>query len=72
MLSGFIFPISNMPPIIQLLTYPNPLRYFIVIVRGVFLTGVGLDVLWPQFLALAIIGVLTLAVTTKYFRKTLA
>ena len=72
MLSGFIFPISNMPTIIQLFTYPNPLRYFLVIVRGVFLTGVGLNVLWPQFVALAIIGVVTLAVTTKYFRKTLA
>jgi len=72
MLSGFIFPIANMPPIIQVFTYPNPLRYFIVIVRGVFLKGVGFDVLWPQFLALAIIGVVTLTITTRYFRKTLA
>jgi len=52
-----------MPRIIQWLTYAIPLRYFLVIVRGVFLKGVGLDVLWPQFLALLGwgTGVLTLA-----------
>ena len=62
-LSGFTFPIENMPRIIQWLTYAIPLRYFLVIVRGVFLKGIGLDVLWPQFLALLGwgTGVLTLA-----------
>ncbi|MFP3927778.1 MAG: ABC transporter permease, partial [Desulfobacteraceae bacterium] len=57
MLSGFVFPISNMPLVIQYLTYLNPLRYFLVIIRGIFLKGVGLEVLWPQFVALVVLGV---------------
>lgn len=71
MLSGFAFPIRNMPVVVQWVTYLNPLRYFIEIVRGLFLKGVGADVLWPQMLALAAFGtgVLTLAVVR--FRKTL-
>ena len=56
-LSGFIFPIENMPKPIQAVTVLIPLRYFLVIVRGIFLKGVGLDVLWPQIAALAIWGV---------------
>ena len=55
-LSGFIFPIENMPAIIQQATYLIPLRYFLVIVRGIFLKGIGLDLLWPQALALAGMG----------------
>jgi ABC-2 type transport system permease protein len=64
-LSGFIFPIENMPQVIQYLTYIVPLRYFLVIVRGIFLKGIGLSLLWPQAAALAAWGavVLTLAVT---------
>jgi drug efflux transport system permease protein len=63
-LSGFIFPIENMPRVIQLATYLIPLRYFLVIVRGIFLKGIGLDLLWPQAAALAAWGgvVLVLAV----------
>jgi ABC-2 type transport system permease protein len=63
-LSGFIFPIENMPAAIQPLTYLIPLRYFVVILRGIFLKGVGLETLWPQALALFAWGavVLTLAV----------
>ncbi len=63
-LSGFTFPIENMPPLIQKLTYLIPLRYFLVVVRGVFLKGVGLDVLWPQVAALFAwgTGIVTLAV----------
>ncbi len=60
-LSGFIFPIENMPQAIQWLTTVIPLRYFLVIVRGIFLKGVGWDVLWPQFAALATWGVAVLA-----------
>jgi ABC-2 type transport system permease protein len=56
---------------VQWLTYANPLRYFLVIVRGIFLKGVGVDVLWPQLLALALIGVLTLGLAVRRFRKTL-
>jgi len=56
MLSGFVFPISNMPDVVQWLTYLNPLRFFLVIIRDIFLKGVGFDVLWPQYLALTILG----------------
>jgi ABC-2 type transport system permease protein len=63
-LSGFIFPIENMPAWIQPATYLIPLRYFLVILRGLFLKGVGLETFWPQALALFAWGavVLTLAV----------
>jgi ABC-2 type transport system permease protein len=63
-LSGFVFPIENMPVAIQWLTYAIPLRYFLVIVRGIFLKGVGLETFWPEALALAGWGVaiLTLAI----------
>jgi ABC-2 type transport system permease protein len=63
-LSGFIFPIENMPAWIQPLTYLIPLRYFLIILRGIFLKGVGLDILWPHALALFAWGavVLTLAI----------
>ena len=62
-LSGFIFPIENMPQWIQPLTYLIPLRYFLVIVRGIFQKGIGLEILWPQALALFAwgLGMLTLA-----------
>jgi ABC-2 type transport system permease protein len=62
-LSGFVFPIENMPAAIQPLTYLIPLRYYLVIVRGIFLKGVGMEVLWPQALALLAwgLGILTLA-----------
>lgn len=71
MLSGFTFPIRNMPPVVQYLTYLNPLRYFMEIVRGVFLKGVGVDVLWPKMLALAVYGILILGLSALRFRKTL-
>ena len=60
LLSGFMFPIANMPHVVQWLTYLNPLRYFLVVIRGIFLKGVGLDVLWSQMLALAVMGCLAL------------
>src|SRR5665811_217836 len=72
LLSGFMFPIANMPPLVQWLTYLNPLRYFLVIIRGIFLKGVGPSVLWPQLLALAVMGFLTLWLAAKRFHKTLA
>ena len=68
-LSGFIFPIENMPRVIQWVTTIIPLRYFLVIVRGVFLKGVGLDVLWPQFVALAAWGVAVLGLAAMRSRK---
>jgi ABC-2 type transport system permease protein len=62
-LSGFIFPIENMPAVFQPVTYLIPLRYFLVILRGIFLKGVGLETLWPEALALLGwgVGILTLA-----------
>ena len=68
-LSGFIFPIENMPRIIQWLTALIPLRYFLVIVRGIFLKGVGLDVLWPQFAALGAWGITVIALAAARSRK---
>ncbi len=72
LLSGFMFPIANMPEIVQWLTYLNPLRYFLVIVRGIFLKGVGAGILWPQMVSLAVMGVTTLWLVSRRFRKTLA
>lgn len=71
MLSGFIFPIANMPQVIQWLTYLNPLRYFLVVIRGVFLKGVGLEILWPQMLLLAVMGGAILIFATRSFKKTI-
>jgi ABC-2 type transport system permease protein len=69
-LSGFIFPIENMPAPIQWVTTLIPLRYYLVIVRGIFLKGVGFDLLWPQFAALGIWGVAVLALATFRSHKT--
>ena len=68
-LSGFIFPIENMPQVIQVFTYLIPLRYFLVIVRGIFLKGIGLDLLWPQAAALAAWGLIVLALAVSRSRK---
>lgn len=72
LLSGFMFPIANMPEVVQWLTYLNPLRYFLVIVRGIFLKGVGPSILWPQMVALAVMGRMTLWLAAGRFRKTVA
>lgn len=72
LLSGFMFPIANMPQVVQWLTYLNPLRYFLVIIRGIFLKGIGLEILWPQMATLAVMGVITLWLASRRFRKTLA
>jgi len=71
MLSGFAFPIRNMPVAVQWLTYLNPLRYFMEIVRGIFLKGVGAATLWPQMVALAVYGVTVLGLSTVRFHKSL-
>lgn len=69
--SGFMFPIFNMPYVIQLLTYLNPMRYYITILRGIFLKGVGIDILWPQILILFGMGVIIIAFSSMKFHKTL-
>jgi ABC-2 type transport system permease protein len=71
-LSGFIFPIENMPPVVQQVTLLIPLRYFLVIVRGIFLKGVGLETLWPQALALAGWGLAILMLATLRSSKRLS
>jgi|SRR5579883_330919 ABC-2 type transport system permease protein len=71
LLSGFAFPIRNMPLVVQYLTYLNPLRYFIEIVRGVFLKGSGFSVLWPQLACLIAYGFLILGLSAARFRKKL-
>ena len=71
-LSGFVFPIENMPAVIQPVTYLIPLRYFLVILRGIFLKGVGLEILWPDALALLGWGVAILVLATLRSSKRLA
>jgi ABC-2 type transport system permease protein len=71
MLSGFVFPIANMPEVVQWLTYLNPLRFFLVILRNIFLKGVGLDVLWPQYLALTMLGTAVFTGAISRFKKRL-
>jgi ABC-2 type transport system permease protein len=71
-LSGFVFPIENMPAVIQPLTFLIPLRYFVIILRGIFLKGVGLETLWPQVLALFAWGVIILTLAVVRSSKRLA
>ena len=71
LLSGFMFPISNMPVPVQWMTLINPLRYFLVVIRGVFLKGTGLAELWTQLVALAILGSLFLLFSVSRFKKTI-
>jgi ABC-2 type transport system permease protein len=70
-LSGFAFPLENMPEWLQYITYANPLRYFLIIIRGVFLKGNGLDILWSEMLALAILGGFMILLSSLRFRKRL-
>jgi len=69
LLSGYAFPIENMPVVVQYLTYLNPLRYFISIVRGVFLKGLGWDILWPQVLPICLMSVFFIATASMLFKK---
>ena len=69
LLSGFMFPVSSMPPLFHWLTLLNPMRHYLEIVRGIFLKGTGLATLWPQFLTLAAMGVGVLWVAARRFRR---
>jgi ABC-2 type transport system permease protein len=71
LLSGFIFPIANMPPVIQWVTHVIPLRYFLVIVRGIFLKGNRFAVLWPQVAVLLGFGAAILGLSALRFKKRL-
>ena len=72
MLSGFVSPIESMPKVFQWLTVINPIRYFLEIVRGVFLKGIGVEQLWPQYLTLTVMSVGTLVMATKRFKRVIA
>jgi ABC-2 type transport system permease protein len=71
LLSGFMFPIENMPVMFQYVTYVNPLRYFLVIIRGIFLKGNGIAILWPPMAALFLLGFGVFALSSLRFRKRL-
>jgi ABC-2 type transport system permease protein len=71
LLSGFLFEIASMPPVLRGVTYLIPARYFITVTRGIFLKGVGLEVLWPQGLFMAVFAVVGLGLATRVFRKEL-
>lgn len=70
-LSGFAFPIASMPKAMRLLTYLDPLRYYLVVLRGIFLKGTGLAVLWPQMFGMALLGAILLAISVLRFHKSL-
>jgi ABC-2 type transport system permease protein len=69
--SGFGFPISTMPQWMQYLSYAIPLRYFLVVLRGTYLKGVGMEILWPQMAAMAGLGIVLLATAIFRFHKAL-
>lgn len=70
--SGFVFPISSMPVALQYVTYAVPARYFLVILRGIFLKGVGLSAFWPEVLSLAAFALVMMTISSLRFRKRLA
>ncbi len=70
-LSGFSFPIASMPQVLQWFTFINPLRYYLIVIRGTFLKGVGISVLWPELTAMAAIAAVLLATSILRFRKSL-
>ncbi|MDD5432528.1 MAG: ABC transporter permease [Candidatus Omnitrophica bacterium] len=71
LLSGFAYPIANMPKFIQMFTYFNPLRYFMEVIRSIFLKGVGIDILWVQLVPLFFIGISVIIFSALKFRKTM-
>jgi ABC-2 type transport system permease protein len=71
LLSGFFYPIENMPPVLQAITAIIPARYFLVIIRGIFLKGVGLAVLWRELLYLSAFAALMLIASSAKFQKRL-
>jgi ABC-2 type transport system permease protein len=70
-LSGFVFPVKNMPLFLQWLSYVVPARYYLRLIRGLFLKGVGVEVLWPDLLAMVIFATVVLAAATSRIRNSL-
>lgn len=71
LLSGFLFPVENMPLVLQVLSRVVPARYLITVLRGVLLKGLGLETLWPALLSLVVLATLLIALTTAKFRRRL-
>ena len=71
LLSGFFYPIENMPAVLRAITYLIPARYFLVVIRGIFLKGVGLAVLWKELVFLSLFAVLMLVASSAKFHKRL-
>jgi ABC-2 type transport system permease protein len=69
LLSGFIFPVEAMPRVLQWISYLIPLRYFLTIVRGIVIKGIGIDYLWPQILFLLVLGLAVFSTAVLRFRK---
>ena len=69
LLSGFAYPIANMPHWVRIITYFNPLKYYLIILRGIFLKGIGMKVLWDELLILLIMGIFVITVSSLRFRK---
>jgi len=72
LLSGFAYPIANMPQVIQWFTFANPLRYFMVVIRSIFLKGVGIEILWVQLAPLLAMGMIVIILSALKFRKSIA
>jgi ABC-2 type transport system permease protein len=71
-LSGLMFDIANMPIVLRILSNVVPAKYFIVVLRGIFLKGVGLQVLWPQAVAMIVFAFVGLSLAVRSFQKELA
>jgi len=72
LLSGFIYPLGSMPRVIQLVSLIVPARYFMEIARGIFLKGIGLELLWFNFVLLVGYGVLVFYFATRKLRQKVA
>ena len=71
MLSGFMYPVANMPDVVQVITWANPIRHYLDVVRGIFLKGAGFQALWLQIAILAGMGIVVLTLAAGRFRKTM-
>ncbi|MDD5136898.1 MAG: ABC transporter permease, partial [Candidatus Omnitrophica bacterium] len=71
LLSGFAYPVANMPKWVQVITVINPLKYYLVILRSIFLKGVGMFVLWDEVLILLIMGIAIIILGSSRFQKNL-
>jgi ABC-2 type transport system permease protein len=69
MLSGFIFPISSMPVVLQAITYAVPARYFLTVLRGILLKGVGAEMFWQELTALVVFAAIILALSSLRLKR---